>query len=72
MSRDFRKAFRRHPPTTCTACRKELFWDPAAGCYGVDGERLSVCAVSPDTKHLPANGKKPGRFYGDRGGVSRG
>lgn len=74
MSSNVAKALRRHPQTTCTACKQDLFWDPAESRYSApdDPEGVSMCAASETFFHLPANGKRYSPFAGDSGGVSRG
>lgn len=64
MPKDWGRAMRRHPPTTCTACGKELIWYIPLGHYVVKGleDILELCADAPRKSHIPANGKRPHRF----------
>lgn len=62
------RALRRHPPTICRVCERDLVWYVDTGSYDTEdrvGRPIAFCL------HIPANGKRPTPYWGDRGGVSR-
>lgn len=61
VAKNWERAVRRHPPTTCTRCSEDLVWFVPGGCYLTKEEiydgREQSCAY-----HLPANGKRAHRY----------